>query len=60
MNVRGGYKYDSTSIRRAFDACSTAYRRSLSHSDVTCKPYSHVGLFNMYRPQRSSRSGAHR
>ena len=26
----GGYNCDSTSIPRAFDACSTAYQRSLS------------------------------
>jgi len=28
--------YDSSSIRQVFDACSTAYQRSLGHiSDVT-------------------------
>jgi len=31
----GGYNYDLTTIRRAFDGRSTGYKRSLESSDVT-------------------------
>jgi len=40
--LRGGYNYDSTSIRRPFDGHSTAYQRSLRSQ--WCNPLAAVTL----------------
>ena len=48
MDLCGGYIYDSTSIRRAFDCLSEI----IKVSDVTC--YSRGHAIYLFRPQYSS------